>query len=155
MDLADGSLQWQYENYRKRLEVIKTVGLHKEVAERELTDVLNNLRKDLEFLQSGITCLYNFQLNVWPIDVLEITTFNSEYSLKLQSGAQRERELIILTWKVKELTELNENGRQLHSNINFLINKMGQDTHLEENIPSQLSNVRQKLVSFIKGVTRH
>ena len=63
--------------------------------------------------------------------------------------------MIILTWKVKELTELNENGRQLHSNINFLINKMGQDTHLEENIPSQLSNVRQKLVSFIKGVTRH
>ena len=70
MDLADGSLQWQYENYRKRLEVIKTVGLHKEVAERELTDVLNNLRKDLEFLQSDITCLYNFQLNVWSIDVL-------------------------------------------------------------------------------------
>ena len=32
---------------------------------------------------------------------------------------------------------------------------MGQDTHLEENIPSQLSNVRQKLVSYIKGVTRH
>ena len=64
---------------------------------------------------------------MWPIDVLEITTFNSEYSLKLQSGAQRERELIILAWKVKELTELNENGRQLHSDINLLINKMGQD----------------------------
>ena len=92
---------------------------------------------------------------MWPIDVLEITTFNSEYSLKLQSGAQREREWIILAWKVKELNELNENGRQLHSDINLLINKMGQDTHLEENIPSQLSNVRQKLVSFIKGVTRH
>ena len=43
MDFADGSLQRQYENYRKRLEMIKTVGLHKEVAERELTDVLNNL----------------------------------------------------------------------------------------------------------------
>ena len=63
--------------------------------------------------------------------------------------------MIILAWKVKELTELNENGRQLHSDINLFINKMGQDTHLEENIPSQLSNVRQKLVSFIKGVTRH
>ena len=129
--------------------------MDKEVAERNLTDALNNLGKDLEFLQSGISCLYNFLFNVWQIDVVEITTFNNEYSVKLQSCAQREKELIILAWKVKELTELNENGRQLHRDINILINKMGQDTHVEDNIPSQLSYVRQKLHSFIKGVTRH
>ena len=42
MDLADGSLQWQYENYGKRLEMIKTVSLHEEVTHRELTDALPN-----------------------------------------------------------------------------------------------------------------
>lgn len=155
MDLADGSLQQHYKSYRKRLEMAKTVGLDKEVAERDLTDALNNFGKDLEFLQSGISCLYNFLFNMWPIDVVEITTFNNEYSVKLQSCAQREKELIILAWKVKELTELNENGRQLHRDINILINKMGQDTHVEDNIPSILSDVRQKLHSFTKGVTRH
>ena len=101
------------------------VGLHKEVKERELTDVLNNLSKDLEFLQSGISCLHNFQLNVWLIDVLEVTTLNNEHLLKLQSSAQREKELIIFVWKVKELTELNENGRQLHSDIKSFDIKWG------------------------------
>lgn len=152
VDLADGSLQQQYESYRKRLEKAKMVGLDRGVAGRDLTNVLHNLSKDLEFLQSGISCLCNFLLNML---CLEIATYNNEYSLKLQSGAQKEKELIILAWKVKELTELNENGRQLHRDVNVLISKMGQDTHIEDNIPSQLKNVRQQLVSFIKGVTRH
>ena len=60
MDLADGSFQQQYESYKKRLEKTKTVGLQREAAEKELTNVLHNLSKDLEFLQSGISCLYNF-----------------------------------------------------------------------------------------------
>ena len=47
---------------------------------------------------------------------LEIIKFSNEYSEKLQSCVQKEKELIILAWKVKELTELNENGRQLYRN---------------------------------------
>ena len=51
--------------------------------------------------------------------------------MKLQSCVQKEKELIILAWKVKEFTELNENGRQLRSHINLLINGMGQGTHIK------------------------
>ena len=88
---------------------------------------------------------------------LELIKFNNTYSEKLQSSKQNEKELITLAWKVKELTELNDNGRKLHSDINHLINKIEQGRHLQvqENIPSQLMMIRQKLVSFIKGVTRH
>ena len=60
--MADGSIQWQYENYGKCLEMMKTVSLHKEVTHRELTDALTNLSKDLEFLQSGISSLICGQL---------------------------------------------------------------------------------------------
>ena len=89
--------------------------------------------------------------------LLELIKFNNTYSEKLQSSKQNEKELITLAWKVKELTELNDNGRKLHSDINHLINKIEQGRHLQvqENIPSQLMMNRQKLVSFIKGVTRH
>ena len=59
-----------------------------------------------------------------------------------------------MSWKVKELTELDQNGRQLHRDTSSLINKL--EEHAEDNIPSQLCSFRHKLVSFIKGVSpRH
>ena len=55
---------------------------------------------------------------------LEIIKFSNEYSEKLQSRVQKEKELIILAWKVKELTELNENGRQLYTDASSLAKKL-------------------------------
>ena len=60
-----------------------------------------------------------------------------------------------MTWKVKELTELNETGRELYRNIGVLASKVSEDVQTQENIPSQLTTVRTKLLAFIKGVTRH
>ena len=48
--------------------------------------------------------------------------------MKLQSHIQKK--------KIDCFSELNENGRQLHSHINLLINRMGQGAHVEDNIPS-------------------
>ena len=45
---------------------------------------------------------------------------NNTYSEKLQSDRQKEKEIIILSWKVKELSELNETGRYLHSEVSQL-----------------------------------
>jgi len=63
--------------------------------------------------------------------------------------------LIVLAWKVKELSELNEIGRELYRKISLLANKVREDVQTQENIPSQLTTVRTKLLAFIKGVTRH
>ena len=84
------------------------------------------------------------------LSLVEIIKFNNAYSEKLQSHVQKEKDLIILSWKVKELTELNENGRQLHRDTTSLINKV--EECAEDNIPSQLCSFHHKLVSFIKGV---
>jgi len=70
---------------------------------------------------------------------------------------QKEKELILLSWKVKELNELGETGRCLHSEINQLrqIVQNDQCNWREDNIPRQLSNIRDKVVAFITGLTRH
>ena len=48
-------------------------------------------------------------------------------------------------------------GRKLHSNIDVLLMKVGENHSLwvQDNVPSQLKGIRKDLVSFIKGVTRH
>ena len=61
-----------------------------------------------------------------------------------------------LAWKVKELSELSEIGRNLVRTINVLVTDISkQDTFPEDNIPRQLSVTKQKLETFIKAVMRH
>lgn len=59
VDLADGSLQKQYEEYKKRLEKAKVIALNHQVAYQELEEVLLDIEEDLEFLHSGNTPVYN------------------------------------------------------------------------------------------------
>ena len=41
---------------------------------------------------------------------IELTQANSTYSEKVQQDRNREKDLVSLAWKIKELSELNENG---------------------------------------------
>ena len=71
---------------------------------------------------------------------------------------QKEKELILLSWKVKELNDLGKIGRDLHSKFSQLRHSMmqhGQSRWREDNIPRQLKNIRDKTVAFITGLTRH
>jgi len=60
--------------------------------------------------------------------------------------------VIVLAWKVKELTE---NGRELHQSADCLLRKIGHDVQPEDSISNQSSERHQKLASFIKSVTCH
>jgi len=62
-----------------------------------------------------------------------------------------------LSWKVKELNELGEVGRSLHSEVNQLRQDVQSDQCIwrGDNIPRQLKNIRDKVVAFITGLTRH
>ena len=156
VDLADGSLQKKYDDYMKCLRMAEVVGKNIRNAGKELSDILEDINKNLDFIQSGTVQLgQHIYLPAAPF--LELIKFNDTYSEKLQSSRQSEKELITLAWKVEELTEHNHNGRKLHNDINLLINKIKQCRNLQvqDNIPQQLMLNRQKLVSFIKGVTRH
>ena len=64
--------------------------------------------------------------------------------------------MVTLAWKIKELDELNQQGRTLHSAIGVLPAKLtGECRWIDENISSQLKDIRKQLAVFIKGVTRH
>ena len=58
VNLADGSLQKQYEEYKNRLEKAKVIALNRQVADKELEEVLLDIGEDLEFLHSGNTPVY-------------------------------------------------------------------------------------------------
>ena len=64
--------------------------------------------------------------------------------------------MITLSWKVKELNDLEENGRQVYTEIKALASRMQvREGSREENIPRILQTIRQKAISFVKGVVRH
>jgi len=69
-----------------------------------------------------------------------LTKANNTYSEKLGTEKHREKEMIALSWKVKELDDLGEKGRKLHSDVNNLLNGRGN----ESNVPSRLQTIRQK-----------
>jgi len=53
VDLNDGELQKQYNKYIGRLESVKKAGLVQEHASNELRSILEDVAKDLQYLQSG------------------------------------------------------------------------------------------------------
>ena len=76
----------------------------------------------------------------------ELTNVNNEYSEKLQSRQHKEKEMIKLTWKVKELSDLNENGREIFSQVNLIISKLPtEECDRSVNIPRDLHEIRQKV----------
>jgi len=88
---------------------------------------------------------------------IELSKANLAYSEKLQSERQKEKELIVLSWKVKELNDLGQTGRSLHSEVCQLRHNIqqGQCRWREDNVPRQLKVLRDKTVAFIMGITRH
>ena len=54
VDLADGSLQKQYEEYRERLKNAEVVALERQNACSDLEKILDDIKKDLKFLHAGI-----------------------------------------------------------------------------------------------------
>ena len=65
--------------------------------------------------------------------------------------------MINLSWKIKELGDLNDMGRLLHIEIDGLLRRMkaGHCLWEHENVPRRLSEIWNKLSTFIKGITRH
>ena len=65
VDLNDGSLQEQYETYRKRLEFVKKLGLNIEHCEvtGQLKRILDDISDDLKFIYSGKNSNNKFSLD--------------------------------------------------------------------------------------------
>ena len=113
-------------------------------------DITKGLKESVKLQWSGDVDLNDGALQ-------EQCEANATYSEKLQSSRYNDKDLIKLSWKIKELGDLNEMGRKLHSNIDVLSTKIGENhsSWLQDNIPSQLKDIHNNLVTFIRGVTHH
>ena len=85
MDLNDGSLQEQYDKYRKRLEMAKDITLD-----------------DVEaFLQDSI--LYSLKYSmIFYSHVYKLKSANDTYSLKLCLDKHKDKDMISSSWKITE-----------------------------------------------------
>ena len=164
VDLNDGKLQDQYKAYRKRLDFVETIDLNGEGSDVacELTTASRELLNDLDFIHSGteyklivLCCIAIFihEVCLYP----DLTKTNATYSEKQKAGKSSEKILITLAWKVKELTDLNERGRRLLRDILAMVDKLQEEQCDWEgdNFPRRLTTLRERLRSFVRGVTRH
>lgn len=71
--------------------------------------------------------------------MLIIRVASSQHNI-LREGKERqnrEKDLVSLAWKIKELSQLNEDGRTIHTMIGVLTTKLtGQWRWIEDNTPS-------------------
>ena len=87
---------------------------------------------------------------------LELAKANNTYSEKLETERHKQKDMIALSWKVKELNDLGESGRQVYAEVKALTSRLQVGVgSREENIPRSLQTIRQKATSFVKGLVRH
>jgi len=131
VDLGDGALQKRFQSYKLHLQKVNKLSARIKSAAEDLRVVLSSVYSGR---YAHAACM--------KIPIIKIfNRTNNEYSEKLHSSRQNEKEMMLLAWKVKELSEINETSKQ--------------DSLPEDNIPRQLSVTKQKLETFIKAVMRH
>ena len=59
-----------------------------------------------------------------------------------------------LAWNVRELDHLNSSGRNLHTEISVLTDKLKDPTFDRKYLPHELDGIKNVAEEFIKGVTR-
>ena len=95
------------------------------------------LNKDLKFSGTFIAIILHSSVALYALFFVELLKTNNKYLKKLHSLKQNVKQMIILAWKVKELSELNKIGRNLFSSIKVLLSKVDrQNSMTEGNIPS-------------------
>lgn len=76
--------------------------------------------------------------------------------LTVKNKVQENQQIKQLAWDVKELSALNDAGRSLITEIEMLVSKMSDPMYdaVEDNLARKLTSTREKLVSFVRGVTK-
>ena len=100
---------------------------------------------------------YNHLLSVYVRShILELTSANNDYSLKLASGKTAEKTLRKLAWNVDDLSHLNDDARELLLDLQQLqrVADDGQAQFESINAPRKLGQLRKKLLNFLQGVYR-
>ena len=95
--------------------------------------------------------------HICTFSLIALSKANEEYSTKLDSGQYNEKTMFALSWQIKELEDLNAQGRKLIVSASVLIEKCEDSLcdYVAENISRQLQLFRDSLYLFVKNVTQH
>ena len=87
---------------------------------------------------------------------LALQNTKEEYETK-QGEGKSGKEMFGLAWDVKELSDLNEVGRELTVECTTLVDKLLDPNYdsIAGNLAKQISSFRERVLSFIKSVTKH
>ena len=160
VDLADGKLQEQHDAYMKHLEFIAQLKLRDSSELYSLSSDLklteDQLTTDLAFVRSGkliIACITTCMRLFYNAALQEA---QSAYEEKHQSGTT-DKVLTTLAWKVKELEDLQKQGRGLVIEVDSLTTRLsdGSCDLIQENIARRLTSLRKELSSFVQGLSRY
>ena len=87
-----------------------------------------------------------------------LETANTKLAERLKAAkSSNDQELFALSWKVDELGRLNTDGRTIYVEVNALIDALKKPSTnvIALNMARRVVTVQEKLLSFVKGVTRH
>lgn len=123
VDLNDGVLQAKYKEYVDRLSFIKSIGLSdcetKQQLMEDMGTCVEQISTDIAFTAKGkmyeTTCTCTCTSMIVYDLVLELQQRNSEYCEKQNAGkaSDSDKTLMGLAWDLKQLSELDEEGRKL------------------------------------------
>ena len=88
---------------------------------------------------------------------ISYVALNDEYTGKLSSNkSASDKVMYQLCWSVDELTRLLEEGRVLYVEVSLLeILSDDQRDQVQANVARRVPELQSRLVTFIRGVTRH
>lgn len=81
---------------------------------------------------------------------------NDEYEKKQEEGKQG-KEMFGLAWDIKELTDLNEEGRQIIVDCSTLGDRLSDINYdrISNNLASRCQHIRERILSFVKRTVKY
>ena len=165
-----GAAVKQHEEYKRRIEFVSGIGLENRkedaIIKCDLESIKQQITVDIKFATlSKIMYIIKYFLlpymhivhNSVTINfIIALQKVNKEYQDKQKEGKNR-KEMLGLAWDVKELSDLNESGRQILVDCSTLVDKLVDPDYdrIASNLPLKLDELRKKLKSFRSRLTKY
>ena len=161
VDLNDGKLQDQYRKYSDRLSFIKKIGSGdhetKEALVEDMGLCTEEISDDITYIAKGVNVKSRFVKYFYSFfTYLELRQRNNEYCRKLEGRNASEKVLMNLAWDLKQLEELDAEGRKLKVTCQTIKEKVGDNLFdwVQSNMAGQLTSLRKELESYVRRVSR-
>ena len=158
VDLNDGALNKQYQEYNNRLLTIKNLKSSNANLLSQLDDQVQQLKMNIEFLHESKEILATQFMCKILFYIIGLQQVQATYEEKLKASTRvAEKTKFRLAWKIQELQDLHDFIRKLVVEISTLLDKLqSQDYNpVQDNFARKLSSVQMQLINAVKQLSKH